>query len=221
MACGHFQFSANAQGADSVLAGNGPFQKEGRPGIPTVIPTLRTDSPRLCTSHPQVCEQASPGLPRPAERLPAPLPGTRTAARTIHAHYGSLLPPPRKEGPAGVAQLLQDDDPATTDIAVDWQGPGARRHTRSPLMERRPAAVTRLRKAADAGPTAQHCRCSPGPGACRRARPTDRGVRVGPRLAGAITRRAAKEVKPWPEGFASTPECPLCWMPRAERLVER
>ncbi|MGO9668936.1 MAG: hypothetical protein ACLPS1_10185, partial [Streptosporangiaceae bacterium] len=26
VACGHFQFSANAQGADSVLAGNGPFK---------------------------------------------------------------------------------------------------------------------------------------------------------------------------------------------------
>jgi hypothetical protein len=51
---------------------------------------------------------------------------------------------------------FKKDDPATTDIAVDW----------------------------------------PGPGACCRAGQPERGARVGPRSAGAITRRAAKAVKP-------------------------
>jgi hypothetical protein len=40
-------------------------------------------------------------------------------------------------------------------------------------------------------------------------------------IAGAITRRAATEATPSPEGFASTPGCPPGWMPRAERPAER
>jgi GNAT superfamily N-acetyltransferase len=61
-----------------------------------------------------------------------------------------VLPPEGEEGPAGVARLLQyPDDPATADIAVtvvdDWQGRGAGTALISALMQRRPAAVTRLR----------------------------------------------------------------------------
>ena len=60
-----------------------------------------------------------------------------------------VLPPEGKEQPAGVAHLLQyPDDPATADIAVtvvdDWQRRGAGTALVSALMQRRPAAVTRL-----------------------------------------------------------------------------
>jgi GNAT superfamily N-acetyltransferase len=60
------------------------------------------------------------------------------------------LPPEGEEGPAGVAHLVQDPaDPASADIAVtvldDWQGRGAGTALVSALMQRRPAAVTRLR----------------------------------------------------------------------------
>ena len=55
-----------------------------------------------------------------------------------------------RRGPAGVARLLQyPDDPASADIAVtvadDWQGRGAGTALASALLQRRPAAVTRLR----------------------------------------------------------------------------
>jgi RimJ/RimL family protein N-acetyltransferase len=68
----------------------------------------------------------------------------------------TVLPPEGEEGPVGVAHLLQyPDDPATADIAVtvadDWQGRGAGTALVSALLERRPAAVTRLRTAVEAG----------------------------------------------------------------------
>ena len=52
--------------------------------------------------------------------------------------------------PAGVAHLVQDpDDPTTADIAVtvvdDWQGRGVGIALVAALVQRRPAAVTRLR----------------------------------------------------------------------------
>ena len=61
----------------------------------------------------------------------------------------TVLPPEGKEGPVGVAHLLQyPDDPATADIAVtvidDWQRHGVGTALVAALMERRPAAVTRL-----------------------------------------------------------------------------
>jgi GNAT superfamily N-acetyltransferase len=66
-----------------------------------------------------------------------------------------VLPPEGEEGPVGVAHLLQyPDDPATADCAVtvadDWQGRGAGTALVSALLERRPAAVTRLRTAVEA-----------------------------------------------------------------------
>ena len=61
-----------------------------------------------------------------------------------------VLPPEGVEGPAGVAHLMQDPaDPASADIAVtvldDWQGRGVGTALVSALMQRRPAAVCRLR----------------------------------------------------------------------------
>ncbi len=65
------------------------------------------------------------------------------------------LPPEGEEGPVGVAHLLQyPDDPATADTAVtvadDWQGRGVGTALVSALLERRPAAVTRLRTVVEA-----------------------------------------------------------------------
>ncbi len=61
-----------------------------------------------------------------------------------------VLPPAGQEELIGVAHLVQDPaDRATADIAVtvvdDWQGRGAGTALVSALMQRRPAAVTRLR----------------------------------------------------------------------------
>ena len=61
-----------------------------------------------------------------------------------------VLPPGGKEEPVGVARLVQDpDDAATADVAVtvvdDWQRRGAGTALVSALLQRRPAAVTRLR----------------------------------------------------------------------------
>ena len=61
-----------------------------------------------------------------------------------------VLPADGQEGPAGVGRLLQyPGDLATADIAVtvadDWQGRGAGTALASALLQRRPAAVTRLR----------------------------------------------------------------------------
>ena len=61
-----------------------------------------------------------------------------------------VLPPEGEEEPAGVARLAQySDDPAIAEIAVtvvdDWQGRGVGTALVSALMQRRPAAVTRLR----------------------------------------------------------------------------
>ena len=61
-----------------------------------------------------------------------------------------VLPPQGQEGPVGVAHLRQyPGDPATADIAVTvadgWQGRGVGTALVSALMQRRPAAVKRLR----------------------------------------------------------------------------
>ena len=67
-----------------------------------------------------------------------------------------VLPPDGQEGPVGVARLVQDPaDPAAADIAVtvadDWQGRGVGTALVSALMQRRPAAVRRLRTAVETG----------------------------------------------------------------------
>ena len=84
-----------------------------------------------------------------------------------------VLPPEGEEEPVGVARLAQySDDPAIAEIAVtvvdDWQGRGVGTALVSALMQRRPAAVTRLRTLV-AADNRRRLRCSPGPGACRRA----------------------------------------------------
>ena len=68
----------------------------------------------------------------------------------------TMLPPEGEEELIGVAHLVQDPaDPVTADIAVtvvdDWQGRGAGTALVSALMQRRPAAVTRLRTLVAAG----------------------------------------------------------------------
>ena len=60
-----------------------------------------------------------------------------------------VLPAEGEEGPVGAAHLWQDpNDPTTADLADtvvdDWQGRGAGTALFSALMERRPAAITRL-----------------------------------------------------------------------------
>ena len=60
------------------------------------------------------------------------------------------LPPEGEEGPVGVAHLVQGPaDPASAEIAVtvldDWQRRGVGTALVSALLQRRPAAVTRLR----------------------------------------------------------------------------
>jgi GNAT superfamily N-acetyltransferase len=65
-----------------------------------------------------------------------------------------VLPPEGEEGPVGVAHLLQySDDRATADIAVtdDWQRRGVGTALGSASMQRRPAAVKRLRTVVEAG----------------------------------------------------------------------
>jgi RimJ/RimL family protein N-acetyltransferase len=68
----------------------------------------------------------------------------------------TVLPPDGEERPVGTARLLQTRaDPATADIAFavadDWQGRGVGTALLAALMQRRPAAVRRLRTAVDAG----------------------------------------------------------------------
>ena len=67
-----------------------------------------------------------------------------------------VLPPEGEEESAGVAHLVQNpDDPTIADIAVtvadDWQGRGAGTALAAELLQRRPAAVTRLRTLVAAG----------------------------------------------------------------------
>jgi RimJ/RimL family protein N-acetyltransferase len=78
------------------------------------------------------------------DRLVTSVDGVRHIALVL-----TVLPAGGQEGPAGVARLLQHaDDLATADIAVtiadDWQGRGAGTALVSALLQRRPAAVTRL-----------------------------------------------------------------------------
>jgi GNAT superfamily N-acetyltransferase len=68
----------------------------------------------------------------------------------------TVFPPDGHEEPVAVARLVQDPaDPATADIAVtvadDWQGCGVGTALVSALMQRRPAAVSRLHTAVEAG----------------------------------------------------------------------
>jgi RimJ/RimL family protein N-acetyltransferase len=68
----------------------------------------------------------------------------------------TVLPPDGEEQPVGIARLLQTlADPATADIGIavadDWRGRGVGTALVAALMQRRPAAVRRLRTAVAAG----------------------------------------------------------------------
>ena len=61
-----------------------------------------------------------------------------------------VLPPDGEEWPVGVARLVQDPaDPASAEVAFtvadEWQGRGVGTALAEALIQRRPAAVTRLR----------------------------------------------------------------------------
>jgi hypothetical protein len=121
-----FQFSAAAQGADSVLAGNSPSKGAANRESRRFIPTLRTDSSPLCTSHPQACAQASPGLPRrqPRDcrrRCQAPEPRD---ARFMPA-MGPLLPPQGKEGSPDSFRTPMIGQSSASPSPTTGKGPGA------------------------------------------------------------------------------------------------
>ena len=114
VACGHFQLSVNAQGADSVLAGNGPFQRKADRESPSLSPRCAQIRRAFAQVIHRFVNRQALACRGASREIPAPLPGTRTAARTVHTHDGSLPPPQGKEGTVRDARLLQDDDPATT-----------------------------------------------------------------------------------------------------------
>jgi RimJ/RimL family protein N-acetyltransferase len=67
-----------------------------------------------------------------------------------------VLPPEGEEWPVGVARLVQDPaDPASAEVAFtvadEWQGRGVGTALADALIQRRPAAVTRLRADVEAG----------------------------------------------------------------------
>jgi RimJ/RimL family protein N-acetyltransferase len=67
-----------------------------------------------------------------------------------------VLPPDGEEWPVGVARLVQDPaDPASAEVAFtvadEWQGRGVGTALADALIQRRPAAVTRLRADVEAG----------------------------------------------------------------------
>ena len=134
------------------------FLKDGTPAmiwplLPTDAETLREGFRRLSLDSRQRRFLATLGeLDDPMIRL---LVDSVDGARHI-ALLLIVLPPEGEEEPAGVAHLVQDpDDPTIADIAVtvadDWQGRGAGTALAAALLQRRPAAVTRLRTLVAAG----------------------------------------------------------------------
>ncbi|MGO8883903.1 MAG: N-acetyltransferase family protein [Streptosporangiaceae bacterium] len=134
------------------------FLRDGTPAL--IWPLLPTDAETLR----DVFRRLSPGsrqhrFLQVLDQLDDPM-IQRLVGSVDGVHHIALLlialPPEGKEGPVGVARLLQyAEDRATADIAVtvvdDWQGRGAGTALFSALLERRPAAVTRLRTVVDAG----------------------------------------------------------------------
>ena len=132
-----------------------------RDGTPAMIwPLLPTDAETLR----DVFRRLSPGsrhhrFLQVLDQLDDPM--IRLLADSVDGvHHIALvlivLPPQGQEELIGVAHLVQDPaDRATADIAVtvvdDWQGRSAGTALVSALMQRRPAAVTRLRTLVAAG----------------------------------------------------------------------
>ena len=143
--------------AGQVLPGEF-FLKDGTPAmiwplLPTDAETLREGFRRLSLDSRQRRFLATLGeLDDPMIRLLVDsVDGVRHIALLL-----IVLPPEGEEEPAGVAHLVQNpDDPTIADIAVtvadDWQGRGAGTALAAELLQRRPAAVTRLRTLVAAG----------------------------------------------------------------------
>ena len=139
-----------------VLPGEFALQ-DGTPA--TIWPLLPTDAETLR----DVFRRLSPGsrhhrFLRVLDQLDDPM--IRLLVDSVDgAHHIALLLivlPPEGDELIGVAHLVQyPADPATADIAVTvvdhWQGRGAGTALGSALMQRRPAAVTRLRTLVAAG----------------------------------------------------------------------
>lgn len=167
--------AAGAQPGSGVLPGEFCL-RDGTPAmiwplLPTDAETLREGFRRLSQDSRRNRFLTSPGGLDDSmiARLVSSVDGVHHIALVL-----IVLPPQGEEGPVGVGHLLQyPDDPATADIAVtvadDWQGRGVGTALGSALIERRPAAVKRLRTVVEAGNRASLAlltragRMSPGP----------------------------------------------------------
>jgi RimJ/RimL family protein N-acetyltransferase len=134
------------------------FLDDGTPAL--IWPLLTTDAGTLRDLFRRLSPESRQNrFLQVVDELDAPM-IRRLAGSVDGVHHIALLlvvlPPGGKEEPVGVARLLQDpDDPATADVAVtvvdDWQGRGAGTALVSALLQRRPAAVIRLRTLVAAG----------------------------------------------------------------------
>ena len=115
-----------------------------------------------------------------------------------------VLPPEDEEGLIGVARLMQDPgDPAAAEIAFtvadDWQGRGVGTALVSALLQRRPAAVNRLRALVETDNRASLALLA---GAGRMSSgPADLGVLdVTVELTAALPRSYASRIRLWASG---------------------
>ena len=115
-----------------------------------------------------------------------------------------VLPPEDEEGLIGVARLMQDPgDPAAAEIAFtvadDWQGRGVGTALVSALIQRRPAAVNRLRALVETDNRASLALLA---GAGRMSSgPADLGVLdVTVELTAALPRSYASRIRLWASG---------------------
>ncbi len=115
-----------------------------------------------------------------------------------------VLPPEDEEGLIGVARLMQDPgDPAAAEIAFtvadDWQGRGVGTALVSALIQRRPAAVKRLRALVETDNRASLALLA---GAGRMSSgPADLGVLdVTVELTAALLRSYASRIRLWASG---------------------
>ena len=143
--------AAAAQPGGQVLLPGEFLLRDGTPALiwpllPTDAETLRDGFRRLSPDSRQ--RRFLTGLPELDDSMVRLL-----VDRVDGVHHIALvlivLPPGGEERLVGVARLVQyPDDPTTADVGVtvvdDWQGRGVGTALVAALMERRPAAVTRL-----------------------------------------------------------------------------